>query len=111
MIVKTCYFLVSQTGLCFQGEDKNKCYLLNVNLPAQIFDGYLCDADISMGIYVPDFYKIIKLAYKYGGITISDSDDPNQIRVEFTSEAGAQRAIDIQSMTVEEVKESIPVLI
>lgn len=81
--------------------------MLNVDLKAQMFDGYLCDKDISAGIDVPEFYQIIKLAYKHGGVTISDNDDQNQFKVEFTSEAGAQRSIDIQHVETELISQKL----
>lgn len=108
MVIILC-LVVLQTGLRFQGADKSVCTVVHVNLDATLFDGYVCDKDISMGIYLPDFYKIIKLAYKNGGLTITDCDDENQIKVEFSSEAGVQRTVDLQSVTVEHVDLAIPV--
>ncbi len=101
--------LVTQNGLCFQGFDKYKVSLLNVDLPAQMFDCYLCDNDIIAGIDVPQFYQIIKLAFKDGGVTISDSDNPTQFKIEFVSEAGVQRTVDIQQLELEEEFTEIPV--
>lgn len=83
--------------------------MVHVNLEATLFDSYVCDTDISMAIYLPDFYKIIKLAYKNGGLTITDCDDENQLKVEFASEAGVQRTVDLQSVTAEHVDLEIPV--
>lgn len=102
-------FLVSPAGLRLQGIDEVGVSLVHVILKAQQFDGYICEKDIKMGIHLPQFYKMVKLAYKSNGLTISDSDDENQIKVEFASEAGVKRTIDIQNMNVSFEELEIPV--
>jgi len=78
-VVEEAVFNCTSEGITFRGMDPSHVALIDISLPAEMFETYTCEEDVQLGIRIADFGKLIKRADKKDGLDIAVID--NQLRV------------------------------
>ncbi|CAL4963175.1 unnamed protein product [Urochloa decumbens] len=79
----------SSKGLKLQAIDTELVAIISLHFPHEIFDAYICDEKLSMGIPIDDMVKVIRCADKDDTITIKFGDgNLDTITLSFQSPVG-----------------------
>ncbi len=63
-VVEEAVFHCTAEGMTFRGMDGAHVNLIDISLPAEMFEEYSCEEEVQLGIRVGDFSKLIKRAEK-----------------------------------------------
>ena len=63
-VVEEAVFHCTAEGMTFRGMDGAHVNLIDISLPAEMFEEYSCETDVQLGIRINDFSKLIKRAEK-----------------------------------------------
>lgn len=77
--VKKCNFNCSEHGITVQAVDDSRVLLVSLLIGQTSFSEYRCDRDVTLGIDLESFSKIIKSANNEDFLTLLAEDSPDQI--------------------------------
>ncbi|EGW30761.1 DNA polymerase delta processivity factor [Spathaspora passalidarum NRRL Y-27907] len=81
--VKLCNFNCTEHGITVQAVDDSRVLLVSLLVGQTAFDDYRCDRDITLGIDLESFSKIIKTANNEDYLTLMADDTPDSVHTIF----------------------------
>ena len=69
------------TGLSLQAMDSSHVALVNLHLSMEGFDRYRCDRNLTLGISITNFAKVMKLVNQNDSITLKCDDEPTYLTI------------------------------
>ncbi len=78
-VVEEAVFHCTAEGITFRGMDSAHVALIDISLPAEMFEEYECPEEVQLGIRIDDFSKLIKRADKKDSLNLSIVD--NQLEI------------------------------
>lgn len=77
--VKLCNFNCTEHGITVQAVDDSRVLLVSLLVGQQAFSEYRCDRDVTLGIDLESFSKIIKCANNDDYLTLLAQDSPDAV--------------------------------
>lgn len=77
--VKKCNFNCSEHGITVQAVDDSRVLLVSLLIAVSAFEEYRCDREITLGVDLESFSKIIKTANNEDFLTLMAEDSPDQL--------------------------------
>jgi len=74
-LVEEATFEATVEGISFRGMDPSHVALIDISWPNSAFEKYSCDSDITFGVRIDEFSKLIKRAEKSETFEIYISED------------------------------------
>ncbi len=81
--VQLCNFNCEQRGITLQAVDDSRVLLVSLLIGAGSFSEYRCDRDITLGIDVKSFSKIIRCGANEDYLTLIAEDNPSSVSLIF----------------------------
>lgn len=80
-VVEEAVFHCTSEGITFRGMDPSHVALIDISLPAEMFETYECEEDIQLGIRIEDFSKLVKRADKKDSLDLEIVNNQLVIRI------------------------------
>jgi proliferating cell nuclear antigen len=80
-VVEEAVFHCTSDGITFRGMDPSHVALIDISLPADMFEEYECETEVQLGIRIADFSKLIKRADKKDSLELEIVDNQLVIRI------------------------------
>jgi proliferating cell nuclear antigen len=80
-VVEEAVFHCTSEGITFRGMDSSHVALIDISLPAEMFETYECPEEVQLGIRIADFSKLIKRAEKKDTLDLAIVDNQLVIRI------------------------------
>ncbi len=80
-VVEEAVFQCTAEGITFRGMDGSHVALIDISLPANMFETYDCPEDVQLGIRIADFSKLIKRADKKDKLELHIVDNQLEITI------------------------------
>lgn len=77
--VKKCNFNCSEHGITVQAVDDSRVLLVSLLVSVSSFEEYRCDREVTLGVDLESFSKIIKTANNDDMLTLMADDSPDQL--------------------------------
>ena len=77
---------VSETGMNLQAMDSSHVSLVSLVLHTDMFEHFRCDRNVTLGINLPNFAKILKCSGNDDSVTLKAQDDGENLAIVFESE-------------------------
>ncbi|ODV81701.1 DNA polymerase delta processivity factor [Suhomyces tanzawaensis NRRL Y-17324] len=82
-VVKLCNFNCTEHGITVQAVDDSRVLLVSLLVGQTAFSDYRCDRDVTLGIDLDSFSKIIKSANNEDYLTLLAEDSPDSVMTIF----------------------------
>jgi proliferating cell nuclear antigen len=86
---------VSETGMNLQAMDSSHVSLVSLVLHTDMFEHFRCDRNVTLGINLPNFAKILKCSGNDDSVTLKAQDDGENLAIVFESE-GQERVSEFE---------------
>ena len=80
-VVEEAVFHCTADGIIFRGMDGSHVALIDISLPAEMFEEYECETDVMLGIRIDDFSKLVKRADKKDSLELTIVDNQLEIKI------------------------------
>ncbi len=80
-VVEEAVFQCTSEGITFRGMDSSHVALIDISLPAEMFETYECPEDVQLGIRIADFSKLIKRAEKKDSLELAIVQNQLEIKI------------------------------
>ncbi|MFQ5920484.1 MAG: proliferating cell nuclear antigen (pcna) [Nitrososphaerales archaeon] len=74
-LVEEATFGATSESITFRGMDPSHVALIDITWPNSAFERYECDGDISFGVRIDEFSKLLKRAEKNDGVELSITEE------------------------------------
>ena len=108
-LVQDCNFDCNDSGVALQAMDNSHVALVSMMLKAEAFSPFRCDRNISLGINLSSFQKVLRCAQNEDILTMKAEDSPDVVNMVFENASNDRISeYDIKLMDIDQDHLGIP---